>query len=110
MNVCGILNCHDCDLGDLKKDPKVEVIISAGICVHPPRLQQSTSTIPVLGASSHVPHGRQPAPAGPPGISSLLYILGGTEWNFLKTFQVDFFLHTEVPGNSLQSHCCSVDS
>ncbi|XP_021931899.1 E3 ubiquitin-protein ligase RBBP6 isoform X3 [Zootermopsis nevadensis] len=48
---------------------KVEVITSAGINVHPPRLRQPVpSTIPVLGSSSHLERGsvvRQPQP-GPP--------------------------------------------
>jgi hypothetical protein len=63
----------------------VEVITSAGIAVHPPRLHRPVpSTIPVLGSSSHVERGpviRQPVqtqpqsgppsavPHGPPGIT-----------------------------------------
>jgi hypothetical protein len=73
-----------CVSGDVQ-GVKLEVITSAGIAVHPPRLHRPVpSTIPVLGSSSHMERGpviRQPqsgppvagpplaVPHGPPGIA-----------------------------------------
>ncbi|PSN31761.1 hypothetical protein C0J52_14582 [Blattella germanica] len=65
---CGNSFCDECDM--MMQGAKVEVITSTGISSHPPRMHQSvsitTSTIPVLGASSHMTASRQPGSSQPP--------------------------------------------